>query len=71
VTRQPYYDRYMREGRCCDCTQPSDYGARCWRCTLRKQRGERDVKQAELDRVLAELAETEALIARLEVADGN
>lgn len=69
MTRQPYYDRYKKAGRCVNCAAPTDWLTKCWRCMLSNTGSierQREQKQAELDRVLAELAATDAEIERLE-----
>jgi len=60
--------RLRSEGRCTGCMEVSDYGYFCWSCTMKYSHldEERTVKQAMLDAITAELAETDALIARLE-----
>ena len=72
---QAYYDRDQEhltklalQGFCRACRKLSDYGAYCWKCTLRREKIDeaRAAKQAELDAINAELAETETLIERLE-----
>ena len=73
MTRQPYYDRYKKAGLCVNCLKPSDWGTKCWRCMLSNLGSiehQREYLQAKRDRVLAELAATEALITRLEVENG-
>jgi hypothetical protein len=69
MTRKLYYDRYRRAGRCVNCSQPTDYGVRCWRCA-RKHNGDPLTERERLNEILAglkaEIAEQDAQIARLE-----
>ena len=69
MTRAVVYHSYKAAGRCVNCSQSSDYGVRCWECA-RVHHGDphqlREEKQAEIAQTERDLAETEALIQRLE-----
>lgn len=69
MTTKEKYHRYRRAGRCVECSAPSDYGRRCWKCA-RKHHGKPETVRERLvmvrDEILRELADTEALIRRLE-----
>lgn len=69
MTRKLYYDRYRKAGRCVNCSQPTDYGVRCWRCA-RKHNGDPIAERNRLSRLVVslalEMAVIDAQIARLE-----